>query len=201
MLKDCPDNNKILANSHLNKLDVNFVANLSFDQMGDKKVYIGPYPQKYSDFEEIAKAKITAILNLQTDKDLKGRQIDHQAQLKECESLKINLVRFPIEDFDENDLALKLKSASDKLKELIDNGNSVYVHCTAGMSRAAATVIVYLVLYDEDDFTCQTAREFCKKHRSIICPNYDVINKVIKEHKPNAVEEKNGNSPVHSSKA
>lgn len=172
----------------MNKLDVNFVANLNFNQMGKKKIYIGPYPQKYSDFEEIAKANITAILNLQTDKDLKGRQINHIEQLKECEALKINLVRFPIEDFDEKDLTLKLKSASDKLKELLEKGHSVYVHCTAGMSRAAATVIVYLVLYDEDDFTVKTAREFCKKHRSIICPNYDVINKVMKEHKPNAVE-------------
>ena len=139
------------------------------------------------DFEEIAKENITAILNLQTDKDLKSRQIDNPAQVKECKSLGIDLVRFPIEDFDQVDLEKKLKGAGDKLKELLDSGKSVYVHCTAGMSRAAATVIIYLVLYD--DFTVDSATEFVKKHRSIICPNYAVINNVVFKYKPEKVSD------------
>ena len=187
LIKENPDMNKLLANSTLDHLDVNFVANLVFNRMGDKKIYIGPYPQKFSDFEEIAKENITAILNLQTDKDLKSRQIDNPAQVKECKSLGIDLVRFPIEDFDQVDLEKKLKGAGDKLKELLDSGKSVYVHCTAGMSRAAATVIIYLVLYD--DFTVDSATEFVKKHRSIICPNYAVINNVVFKYKPEKVSD------------
>ena len=195
--------NKLLANSTLDHLDVNFVANLVFNRMGDKKIYIGPYPQKFSDFEEIAKENITAILNLQTDKDLKSRQIDNPAQVKECKSLGIDLVRFPIEDFDQVDLEKKLKGAGDKLKELLDSGKSVYVHCTAGMSRAAATVIIYLVSSSSFeipstlifatalsiDFTVDSATEFVKKHRSIICPNYAVINNVVFKYKPEKVSD------------
>ena len=70
LLEDNPDENKLLVNSFLEELDVNFVANLVFNRMGDKNIYIGPYPQSYNDFKEIAQANINSILNVQTDKDL-----------------------------------------------------------------------------------------------------------------------------------
>ncbi len=54
------------------------------------------------------------------------------------------------------------------------------------MSRAAATVIIYLVLYE--DFSVEEAREFVKKYRPIICPNWDVINKVVAIYKPDKVD-------------
>ena len=43
--KISPDSCYLLTNSFLEILDVNFVANLVFNRMGDKKIYIGPYPQ------------------------------------------------------------------------------------------------------------------------------------------------------------
>ena len=61
----------------------------------------------------------------------------------------------------------------------------VLQHCTAGMSRAAATVIIYLVLYE--DFSVEEARDFVKKYRPIICPNYNVINRVVAMYKPDKV--------------
>jgi len=53
LINDNPDENKLLLNSFLEQLDVNFVANLVFNRMGDKNIYIGPYPQSYNDFKEI----------------------------------------------------------------------------------------------------------------------------------------------------
>ena len=186
LIDDNPDENKLLVNSFLEELDVNFVANLVFNRMGDKNIYIGPYPQSYNDFKEIAQANINSILNVQTDKDLIHRQINHREQVKECKELGIEITRFPIEDFNQEDLELKLKDAGDKLKELLDKGKTVYVHCTAGMSRAAATVIIYLVLYE--DYSVEEARDFVKKHRPIICPNWDVINHVVAQYKPDKVD-------------
>ena len=58
------------------------------------------------------------------------------------------------------------------------------------MSRAAATVIIYLVLYE--DFTVEDAANFCKKHRPVICPNYGVINRIASIYKPGS-EMKDGN--------
>jgi protein-tyrosine phosphatase len=188
--KVSPDSCYLLTNSYLEILDVNFVANLVFNRMGDKKIYIGPYPQSLNDFKLISEAGINSILNVQSDKDLIFRQINHKLQLKQAKDLGIKINRYPIEDFNQEDLAEKLKGAGDLLNKLLKEGNTVYVHCTAGMSRAAATVIIYLVLYE--DFTVEDAANFCKKHRPVICPNYGVINRIASIYKPGS-EMKDGN--------
>ena len=177
-MNDC----KILTNSFLQVLDINFVANLIFNQMGDKKIYIGPYPQTEDDFKTISESQINTILNLQTDKDIELKQINHKTQLKQAEKYGILIKRYPILDFSQEDLENKLKGAGDLLNKLLKEGRTVYVHCTAGMSRAAATVIIYLVLYE--NFNVREAIDFCKKHRPVICPNYGVINRVAKKYKP-----------------
>ena len=177
-----PDSCYLLTNSFLEILDVNFVANLVFNRMGDKKVYIGPYPQSEDDFKMIAQSGIDSILNVQSDKDLVFRQINHQLQLKQAKNLGITIYRYPIEDFSKEDLFEKLKGAGDLLNKLMKQGKTVYVHCTAGMSRAAATVIIYLVLYE--NFNVEEAYTFCKKHRPVICPNIGVINRIASIYKP-----------------
>ena len=177
-----PDSCYLLTNSFLEILDVNFVANLVFNRMGDKKIYIGPYPQSENDFQIIAQNGIDSILNVQSDKDLIFRQINHTLQLKQANNLGITINRYPIEDFNQEDLFEKLKGAGDLLNKLIKEGKTVYVHCTAGMSRAAATVIIYLVLYE--NYTVEDATNFCKKHRPVICPNYGVINRIASIYKP-----------------
>lgn len=58
----------------------------------------------------------------------------------------IKAVHFPIHDFNEIDLTEKLPAASEILRNLIEEGSHVYVHCTAGMGRAPATVLVYLCM-------------------------------------------------------
>ena len=68
------------------------------------------------------------------------------------------------------------------MNDLLKKGKKVYVHCTAGMSRSAAAVIIYLVLYE--NYTVEEANNFCKKYRPIICPNYGVINRVAYDNKP-----------------
>ena len=180
--KISPDSCYLLTNSFLEILDINFVANLVFNKMGDKKIYIGSYPQSENDFKSIAQSGIDTILNVQTDKDLVFRQINHQLQLKQAKNLGLTIYRYPIEDFNKEDLAEKLKGAGDLLNKLIKEGKTVYVHCTAGMGRAAATVIIYLVIYE--GFTVENATNFCKKHRPVICPNLGVINRVASIYKP-----------------
>ena len=110
------------------------------------------------------------------------RQVNYQLQIEEAKQYGINIYRYPIEDFNQIDLYNKLKGAGDLLNKLIKEGKIIYVHCTAGMSRAAATVIIYLVLYE--NYTVEEANNYCKKYRPIICPNYGVINKIAYEYKP-----------------
>ena len=196
-LKNNPDEYKLLTNSFLEILDVNFVADFIFNKMGEKNIFIGPYPQNKDDLISLSKSSINAILNVQSEDDLKYRQINLETLKKEAKELGIELNHYPIQDFDSNDLKNKLKGAGDLLNDLLKKGKIVYVHCTAGMSRAAATVIIYLVLYE--DFNVETAKIFCKKYRPVICPNYDIINKIAAEFKPGSemLEKVNSNGNIN----
>ena len=181
-LKNNPEEYKLLTNSFLQVLDVNFVADFIFNKMGEKNIFIGPYPQNKDDLLSLSKNNINSILNVQSEDDLKIRQINLEVLKKEAKELGIEINHYPIQDFDSKDLQKKLKGAGDLLNDLLKKGKIVYVHCTAGMSRAAATVIIYLVLYE--DFTVENAKKFCKKYRPVICPNYDIINKIAAQFKP-----------------
>ena len=66
----------LLKNSKLEFIDVNFVATLDFDKIGDFNIYIGPYPQTEQDFKSMYKSGINTVLNIQTDKDFESRQLD-----------------------------------------------------------------------------------------------------------------------------
>ncbi len=169
---------EVLRNSHIERLDINFVSGLKFDKIGNFLIFIGPYPQNEEDIENIANSQIDAVLNVQTDLDMQHRQINWNSNLKAYVKHDIEIVRHPIRDFDQSDLIEKLKEASDILKNLLENGYVVYVHCTAGMSRAAATVIAYLVFYH--DYTLEEAHDYVKSFREIICPNLKAIETVIK---------------------
>ena len=72
-IKNNPDEYKLLTNSFLQVLDVNFVADFIFNKMGEKNIYIGPYPQNKDDLIALSKNNINSILNVQSDGDLKYR--------------------------------------------------------------------------------------------------------------------------------
>ena len=174
----------LLKNSKLEFIDVNFVATLDFNKIGDFNIYIGPYPQTEQDFESMHKSGINTVLNVQTDKDLESRQLDINILKKYASKYDIKIERYPIEDFNPEELYQKLKGAGDLLNNLLVKGKNVYVHCTAGISRGPSVVIIYLVLYHNYSF--KDAVELCKKYRPKTSPNYDVIKDVIKIYIPNA---------------
>ena len=169
----CEENKKLLTNSYLEIIDINFVGELLFDRMGDKDIYIGPYPQSEEDLWKLSQNGINEIINLQTDGDINARQIKIEILKYEAEKYGINIHRYPIEDYSHEVMVSKLKGASDLLYELLKNGNTVYVHCTAGMYRASSTVILYLVLYE--NYEVNEAVEFCSNYRPVICPNVRAI--------------------------
>lgn len=109
------------------------------------QLYIGTYPQNPVDLDRLKSGpKITAVLNLQTDDDIRELGIDWPRIEKGYLDRDIFCRRWPITDFSPQDLAQKLEGAATQLHQLIDAGHCVYVHCTAGVGRAPAAVIGYL---------------------------------------------------------
>jgi len=98
----------------------------------------------------------------------------------------IKAVHFPIHDFNEGDLTSKIFEAAKILHEMIDKeGRHVYVHCTAGMGRAPASVLVYLCLFKK--VKCWSnptdVDKFVKSYRKVSVPNMRAVYSVVESNK------------------
>jgi len=93
------------------------------------------------------KEKVRGVLCLQQDSDMEYFSLDLNPVLRGCERVGITHVRCRVNDFDPHDLRLKLPSgvaALDKAMRECEDGECVYVHCTAGLGRAPGVSIAYM---------------------------------------------------------
>ena len=131
----------------------------------------------------MAKEGVTGVLNVQTVIDFEHRGINWDKMLQYYEENGIRAEHFPIHDFNAEDLKIKLLDGAKLLAEMIlTDGRQVYVHCTAGMGRAPAVVLVYLCLYQGMD--PDEADRFVKTQRSVSVPNLTVVREVVARNKP-----------------
>jgi Dual specificity phosphatase, catalytic domain len=108
------------------------------------RLFIGSHPRTVEDIERLRReAGITAVLNIHTDDDMRAVNLDFpplQAHYKTC---PIVLRRTPMIE-EQAELRGKLCSAIQALNELLAEGHTVYLHCTAGIGRAPTVAIGYL---------------------------------------------------------
>ncbi len=118
------------------------VINLSRIQ---PELFIGTCPRTPVDVDRLTTGpRITGVLNLQTDEDFVQHGLNWDAVYKRYQARDLVLVRWPIRDFDPQDLRRRLGGAVDQLHALLGAGHRVYVHCTAGIGRAPGVTIAYL---------------------------------------------------------
>jgi len=170
-------NNLQPVNSTFFLRDVNFVADMQFHEC-PPDMFIGPYPQTTADIDEMAEAGVTAVLNVQTDEDFDHRQIDWDTLLKHYEKRNIQVIRCQIRDFDRNSLRERLMSAVRVLDVFHMEGKKSYIHCTAGMGRAPAVVVAYLVWVKK--WNLYDAVQHVKTHRPVAVPNVPVLEEALK---------------------
>jgi protein-tyrosine phosphatase len=117
---------------------------MEFDQILPQ-LFVGSRPRVAEDVDELAReAGISAVLNLQTDEDMSWYDIDWQNLEAHYRKTEIEVVRCPVRDFDPEDLREKLPECVHKLKELLEAGRTVYLHCTAGVNRSPTVAAAYL---------------------------------------------------------
>ena len=107
-------------------------------------IYIGSAPQNSVDVARLKQMKVSAVISLQSDADIKAFRIDWEKLQSAYRDKDMLCQRFPIADFNEQDLARKLPDPVRALNELRSSAHEVYVHCNAGICRAPATVLAYL---------------------------------------------------------
>jgi protein-tyrosine phosphatase len=119
---------------------------------------------------------------VQTDGDMDHRGVNWTLMLERYKKAGIHPVHFPIHDFNENDLTSKLFDAACKIHDMVDKqGLNVYIHCTAGMGRAPASLLVYLCLFKK--VKCwQNPTEvdlLVKSFRKVSVPNMKAVYKIV----------------------
>lgn len=109
------------------------------------KLYVGSHPEGASDIEQLKReAGVTAVLNLQTDDDMRYFELDWDSLLNCYKGWGIELRRAPVRDFDAADLQDKLPGCVSILETLLKSGHTVYLHCSAGAGRSPTVAIAYL---------------------------------------------------------
>ncbi len=109
------------------------------------QVFCGSYPETTADVDRLKEDfGITAVLNLHSDEDIQDLNVPWAALEEHYRRSGIELRRVPVRDFDHDDLQRHLPECVRVLRELIDDGHTVYVHCTAGIGRSPSVVVAYL---------------------------------------------------------
>lgn len=109
------------------------------------QLFIGSHPQGPDDLERLRRESgITAVLNLQTDEDMRAVNLAWEPLEAHYKASSIELYRLPVRDFDSVDLREKLPRCVRALDHLLAVGHSVYLHCTAGTGRSPTVAIAYL---------------------------------------------------------
>jgi protein-tyrosine phosphatase len=127
-------------------------------------LYVGSCPTTGHDIEVLHQTGITAILNLQTNEDQASTNIDWPS-LRACYgSNGIEVRRIRVRDFDSEDLAANLPDCVRALRELLDGGQTVYLHCTGGTGRSPTVAIAYL--HWQSGMTLGDAYQYVRSRRA-----------------------------------
>ena len=125
-----------IKKSRVGKMDYNRVL---------PELFLGSYPKGSSDLDLLRqRSGITAVLNLQTDEDMRSLNLEWGSLQAHYRASGIELRHVPIRDFDPTDLREKLPECVRVLDQLLKEGRLVYVHCTAGAGRSPTVVIAHL---------------------------------------------------------
>lgn len=135
-------------------------------------LFVGSFPQSKDDVERLHRAGVTAVLNLQTDDDMRHFNLDWNSLEAHYGARGMELRRVPVKDFDGADLKEKLSECVRVLSELREAGHRVFVHCTAGAGRSPSVVAAYL--HWRQGLELDQAVELVKKIRPS-SPNADAI--------------------------
>jgi protein-tyrosine phosphatase len=109
------------------------------------QLFLGSRPQTTADIDRLRlQSGITAVLNLQTDDDMRAVNLVWEPLEAHYRKSGIELCRVPVRDFDSVDLREKLPECVRALDNLLAANHSVYLHCTIGAARSPTVAIAYL---------------------------------------------------------
>ncbi|EAS07016.1 dual specificity phosphatase domain protein (macronuclear) [Tetrahymena thermophila SB210] len=154
-----------------------FKEELSFDNITEN-LSIGSFINSANDISSLHKLGVTAIVNLQTKRDMERKYVNAQEIRKICKSKGILFINTPIRDNDPVDYVQRAPEVLDIIEDLYKANHHIYIHCTAGIGRAPQTAILHLVLHR--NYKINEASELIFSKRPVSSPNKEAIISVLK---------------------
>jgi len=119
---------------------------------GPGDLLVGSQPTAPNDIDYLKlEENVTIVFNTQQDRDMEYWGVDFNKIQDRIHANQMELVRIPFPDFDPEGLRVGLPRAVARLNLLLERGETVYLHCTAGMGRSPAVAITWLYWYGPFD--------------------------------------------------
>lgn len=135
-------------------------------------LFIGSFPRGADDVEKLRQESgITAVLNLQTDDDMRSLNLAWEPLEAHYKASGMELWRVPVNE-EPIEIREKLPECVRRLDRLLASGHTVYVHCTAGVCRSPTVAIAYL--HWCYSWNLVVAETYVKQRRQC-SPNLDAI--------------------------
>jgi protein tyrosine phosphatase (PTP) superfamily phosphohydrolase (DUF442 family) len=133
-------------------------------------LFVGAAPLADDDFQQLKALGVTAILSLQTEGD--GQEGAIERERSAAVEAGISFTNLPVTDFDRLELRWKLPKCVATVERILAGGDTLYVHCTAGVNRSPTVVVAYL--HKSLRWSLEEALEYIRAYRDC-CPDEDVI--------------------------
>jgi len=135
-------------NGIIDKNDGFFNKNFHISRFGNTNVFMGAYPSKSTEVQELKDQGITAVINLQTHEEISQMGIDWHTQMNDYRQYSIDTaMHYPVAN-DDDQYKIRVFAAAQYLNDLINNKDKkVFIHCTSGIVRCTTVVLAYLCLY------------------------------------------------------
>lgn len=138
-------------------------------------LFVGRCPYDEKDIELIQTLiGASAILSLQHDECLMRMNINYARYEQHGRALGLVMARCPMRDFDPEDQRFGLPAAVNLLRDLLQAGHRVYVHCTLGVNRAPTVVLAYLTVIE--GLAVEEALCLIERGRPGALPSWDAYN-------------------------
>ena len=149
---------------------------INFDLV-EANIHLGSAPNTQEDIARLKQLKVSALICLQSDQDLASRNVYWPQLCGWYESSKIAYSRFPMQDFNEQDLANNIEPVVVELNQYLQAGHSVYVHCNSGIFRAPTAVLGYLCVVQK--MSVEEAMRQLRIARPVVSPSKKAVDYLL----------------------
>jgi protein-tyrosine phosphatase len=146
--RECSMEDLFEVPNSITRVDADFQVSFTPFKITDYQLFLGPYPQTENDIETLARAGITAIVNIQSRRDMTSRKLNWPKQQAIYSRLEMEATHVPMSESDRPGMLERLPHAAGIMDEMYGNGKTIYVHCTDGVEVAPTLIAYYLIRYN-----------------------------------------------------